>query len=137
MIDRQRQNQRELFIAAGVLLVLFVCILLIGCQGRSGNTIVGPQGAIGSTGPQGSQGPSGPQGNPGIDATPVTVVQLCPGSSNYGTFVEVAFCIDGSLYATYSANGGFSTLLAPGSYSSNAINSSCSFTVVSGCEIQN
>lgn len=123
--------------------IAYAIILSIGCQGPSGNTIVGPQGpqgAIGDTGPKGNQGDAGQNGlngSNGIDATSVTIVQLCPGTSNYGTFIEVGFCVQGNLYGTYSANGGFSTLLAPGSYSSNAIESSCNFTVLPDCIIEN
>lgn len=73
----------------------------------------------------------------GSDATPVTTVKLCPGTTTYPSkFVEIAFCISGSLFGTYSANGGFSTELPPGAYSSNAINSSCNFTVGPNCTIQ-
>lgn len=82
----------------------------------------------------------GEKGNPGADgqdATPVTVVRLCPGVSVYpSTFVEVAFCLDNRLYAVYSANGGFQTEIPPGIYSSNAIGSACSFRVLPNCAIQ-
>jgi len=85
-----------------------------------------------------SVGQKGDQGEPGTDATPVTVVKLCPGVTTYPSkFVEIAFCIDGTLYGTYSANGGFSTEMPPGTYGSNGINASCNFVVLPGCEIQN
>lgn len=84
----------------------------------------------------GEKGDTGPQGEAGADATPVTVVKLCPGATTYpSTFIEVAFCVQGSLYATYSANGGFTTELVPGHYSSHAINSSCGFTVQANCVV--
>lgn len=86
--------------------------------------------------PNGAEGAVGAQGVAGVDASGVTAVQLCPGVSDHNTFIEVGFCVDNKLYATYSANGGFSTYLAPGPYNSNAIGSSCSFTVVAGCNIQ-
>lgn len=73
----------------------------------------------------------------GSDATPVTTVKLCPGTTTYpSTFVEIAFCISGSLYGTYSTHGGFSTELPPGAYSSNTVGSKCDFTVEPNCTIQ-
>ncbi len=103
----------------------------------------GPKGSPGRDGANGQDGQpgqsiQGPQGIPGTDATPVTMVKLCPDQPTYPTiFVEYAFCIQNKLYATYSTNGGFSTYLPPGAYNSNAVGSSCTFTVVSGCEISN
>lgn len=101
----------------------------------------GATGQAGSSGPQGAPGTNGTNGNNGqngVDATPITMVQFCHGIPSYpSTFIEFGFCLQGSLYATYSANGGFTTYLPPGSYSSNAIGSSCNFTVVSGCQISN
>lgn len=90
----------------------------------------------GAQGTAGNDGSNGANGHDGVDATPVTVVNLCPGTPVYpSVFVEIAFCIDNQLYGTYSANGGFSTLMPPGGYSSNAIGSSCNFTVASNCVI--
>lgn len=89
-------------------------------------------------GPAGSSGADGQNGVDGEDATPVTVVKLCPGVTTYPSiFVEIAFCVSGKLYATYSTHGGFSTELAPGIYSSNAVGSKCTFTVAENCVIQN
>lgn len=86
----------------------------------------------GQTGATGSQGSAGTNG---VDATPVTLVQLCPGVSNYGTFIEVALCLGGTkLIGVYSQNGGFATVLANGSYTSNAIGSACNLTV-NGCTV--
>lgn len=82
---------------------------------------------------QPQKGDPGPRG---MDGTIITSVQLCPGTTTYpSTFVEVAFCINNSLYAVYSANNGFLTYLPPGTYSSNAIGSACSFTVLPGCTV--
>ena len=84
----------------------------------------GPVGATGATGPSGA------------DGTAFTVVQLCPGVPSYpGTFIETALCIDNQLYAVYSANDGFLTLLTPGSYSSDGIGSSCNLTVLPNCVV--
>lgn len=106
-----------------------------GC-GRVEQGPPGPAGALGATGESGPQGPAGPAGADGSNAHSVTVVKLCPNQTTYpSTFTEVAFCIEGKLYATYSANGGFSTEIVPGSYSSNGINSSCSFTVQVNCVV--
>lgn len=119
-------------------LVFITGLILIGL-GLSGcrpqhttyiNEKPGPQGL------QGETGGSGSQGLPGIDSTPVTVVQLCPGVTTYpGVFVEVAICLQNKLYAVYSANGGFLVELVPGNYSSNAIGSSCSLTVAPNCVV--
>lgn len=83
----------------------------------------------------GINGQDGVAGSPG---TVVTPVQFCPGTPVYpSTFIENGFCIEGQLYAVYSANGGFMVLLTPGEYSSNGINASCSFTVGANCAVSN
>jgi len=92
----------------------------------------------GATGAVGGIGPTGPQGLPGQDLTPISIVQFCPNTTVYpATFTEVGFCISGNLYAVYSDHGGFATYIPPGVYSSNGINSSCTFTVGDNCEISN
>jgi hypothetical protein len=98
------------------------------------NGLTGSVGAIGAAGPQGEQGATGPAGEAG---TQVTVVQFCPGvTSTYpSNFPEVGFCISNQLYAVYSANDGFLTLVTPGVYSSDGINASCTFTVAANCEV--
>lgn len=85
----------------------------------------------------GSPGLQGPPGETGEDAD-ITVVQLCKSCTTHypDTFAEVAFCVNDKLYATYSANGGFSVEMPPGQYSSNGINCSCVMTVLPHCEIQ-
>lgn len=107
-----------------------------GLQGIQG--AVGPQGIQGVMGPQGVQGIIGPQGIPGVPGNPgtlVTFVKLCPGSSSYPTvFIEYALCVNNSLFAVYSANGGFGILVPDGYYTSNGIGSSCNFHV-NGCTI--
>lgn len=70
---------------------------------------------------------SGTNGAPG---TVVAPVQFCPGTSSYpSTFPEVGFLINGTIYAVYSSLDGFLTALPPGYYASNAVGSSCNFTV--------
>ncbi len=124
------------FIASIGLTAFFFTIALtcLGC----GRGPAGPSGADGVsiTGAKGEVGSTGPQGAPGSDASSVTVVELCPGVTTYpSTFVEIAFCAQGKLYGTYSAHGGFSTELPPGTYSSHGINSDCTFTVGANCMV--
>lgn len=107
------------------------------CDGATGPTgATGAQGATGSTGATGSQGT---QGIPGVDTTPITVVQFCPNvTPQYpSTFPEVGICLQNRIYAVYSANDGFLTEVPPGVYSSNAIGSACTFTILPNCGIQN
>lgn len=87
-------------------------------------------------GPAGKDGVNGKDGAPG---TQITVVQLCPNNNQTtypSIFSEVAFCIQGKLYAVYSQNGGFDSEIPPGTYSSNGINSSCTFKVLSNCVVE-
>lgn len=66
----------------------------------------------------------------------VVPVKLCPGTPSYpSVFVEYALCIESQLYGVYSANDGFLALLPPGNYASNAIGSSCNFTVALNCVV--
>lgn len=107
-----------------------VALFFVGC-----GVTAGPAGTNGKDGKDGQPGET-VQGPPGVDATPVIMVKLCPGENTYpSVFVEYAFCIQSKLYATYSANGGFSTYLPPGQYNSNAVGSSCTFTVAEGCQV--
>lgn len=81
----------------------------------------------------GTNGTAGAAGSPG---TVITSIQLCPGVPVYPSkFIEVAFCMNEQLYGVYSANGGFITLLPPGAYASNGINSSCNFTIGNNCSV--
>jgi hypothetical protein len=70
-------------------------------------------------------------GTNGTNGTIVKTVQFCPNSTPIypTTFPEVGIVIGTSIYAVYSANDGFLTLLTPGTYYSNAIGSSCDFIV--------
>lgn len=75
-------------------------------------------------------------GSNGTPGTLITPIQFCPGTISYpSTFPEVGFCINQTLYAVYSANDGFLTALPEGAYNSNAIGSTCSFTVTPNCGI--
>lgn len=112
----------------------------VGATGPTGETgapgtpgLAGDQGPAGPTGPYGN---TGPQGIPGLNITPISIVQFCTGSTTYPTtFIEIGFCIGNNVYAVYSENNGFITYIPPGNYSSNAHGSSCSFTVGSNCAI--
>jgi hypothetical protein len=77
-------------------------------------------------------------GSNGAAGTVVQPVQFCahPVTTYPNTFSELGFCIAGKIYAVYSQNSGFLVVLPDGNYSSNGINSSCSFTVT-GCAISN
>lgn len=91
--------------------------------------LVGPTGPQGPAGPPGERGPAGP-------GEEITFVQLCPGTPSYpSSFPETAICASGHLYAVFSVNGGYLTLLPEGRYSSNAVGSRCSFTVRANCVV--
>lgn len=85
-----------------------------------------------------NNGQNGPQGLKGDPGTSITIVQFCPNvqTSYPTTFAEIGFCINNEIWAVYSKNDGFLTLVPPGNYYSNAINSSCNFTVLPNCKIQ-
>jgi hypothetical protein len=85
----------------------------------------------------GTPGLPGVNGTNGTNATPVTTVQFCPGSTNYpSTFLEYGICLNNEIYGVYSVNGGFLALLPPGAYNSNAVGSTCNFTILPNCGIQ-
>lgn len=78
---------------------------------------------------------NGANGAPGTFAQ---IVQFCPGVTTYpSTFAEVGFCINGNIYAVYSANGGFLSEDPVGYYGSDGVNASCNFTILANCQIQN
>lgn len=109
-----------------------------GPQGDQGNTgASGSQGQQGVAGVNGSNGTDGVNGTNDTNATPVTVVQFCPNvtPSYPSTFPEYGICLQGQLYGVYSANDGFLALLPPGVYSSNAVGSSCTFTILANCVV--
>jgi predicted small lipoprotein YifL len=122
-----------------VLFLAIIGVLTISGCGRQGPVgDVGATGKQGTTGAKGDTGAVGQNGSPGIDGTSVSVVKLCPGVTTYPSkFVEVAFCIGDKLYATYSANDGFTSEIPPGSYGSKGINSNCDFVVGTNCSVSN
>jgi hypothetical protein len=90
----------------------------------------------GQVGATGSQGATGPQGVQGVAGNSITVVQFCPGTTTYPSkFTEVGLCLNNVLYAVYSLNDGFLTEVVPGTYSSDGVNSSCTFTVGPNCAV--
>jgi hypothetical protein len=98
----------------------------------------GLNGQDGVDGQDGQDGEDGEDGEDGADGTVVTVHQFCPAShvpSYPSTFPEVGMCIGNKMYGVYSANGGFLVFMPPGTYSSNGINSSCTFTLQANCVI--
>lgn len=135
----------KLIIIFGIVLGL---LTLTACGQQGAQGIQGPPGnsngcsaqtiSISSVAPNGgsmiecSDGTSslilnGSNGVPGSLGIPV---KFCTGITTYpSTFIEVGFIIQGAIYAVYSANGGFLTQIPPGYYTSNAIGSSCNFTV--------
>jgi hypothetical protein len=68
----------------------------------------------------------------------ITPLQFCGPSfkqSYPNTFAESGFCIGGTIYGVYSANGGFLSALPPGEYSSDGINASCDFNIGANCAV--
>jgi len=99
---------------------------------------VAPNGGSLISCPDGSQSLvlNGTDGQAGTPGTVITPIQFCSGTGSYpSTFPEVGFCINNNLYAVYSANGGFLTEVLPGTWSSDGINNSCTFTVSANCVV--
>ena len=89
-------------------------------------------------GVNGTNGTNGINGTNGTNGTVITPIQFCknPVTTYPSTFAEVGFCINGEIYAVYSANSGFLSPIPDGNYESDGINASCNFTVT-GCVISN
>lgn len=113
------------------LIELLLVFFVVACADQSPRFFV-------VEGPQGVAGADGADGADGQDITVVYAVQFCPSSfvpSYPSSFPEVGVCIGNNLYGVYSANNGFMVLLPPGTYSSNGINASCTFTILPNCEV--
>jgi hypothetical protein len=107
---------------------------MISCTDGTNTMIL--NGINGTNGTDGVDGQDGEDGSDGAPGTIVQSIQFCPGVTSYpAKFNEVGFCVAGKLYAVYSANGGFMAEIPPGTYSSNGINSSCTFTVELDCQV--
>lgn len=119
------------------LLILVVFCLTVTACGQ------GPQGVAGLTGTIGPQGSSGSQGEPGQDglnATPVAMIQLCPGYPTVypSSFPEYAMCVQHKLYGVY--NDGVHPLaflaeLPPGNYASVAPQG-CNLRIHGDCQVE-
>lgn len=122
--------------------LLLIATIASSCAGRDGQQGIqgetGNPGATGPVGPKGDQGDTGPDGRPGADGTLVTLIKFCPTAvASYPlVFPEYGICVNNQIYAVYSANGGFLTVIPPGAYNSNAIGSACNFIVKPNCVIQ-
>lgn len=115
----------------------------VGCsvlQTPSGATVACTDGSYATltNGSQGLQGERGAPGQNGTDATPITIVQLCPNvvPTYAGVFPEVAVCLGGHLFGTYNGNTAYQYFseLPDGAYSSSGQGAACTFTLT-GCEI--
>lgn len=97
-------------------------------QCTNGTSVVITNGTNGTDGAVGQKGDTGPAGQ---NATPVTMVKLCPEAGSYpSTFPEYAFDFAGTLYATYwDGHNAWTSELYPGSYSSTSTSAPCNFTV--------
>lgn len=81
-------------------------------------------------------GKNGLNGQAGTPGTVISTIKLCGADNSYpNTFTEDAICINNTLYGVMSVNGGFLTALPPGQYSSNGINSTCTFIVGANCKV--
>ena len=118
------------------LMIVVMSVSAVGCAkpiaGAPGSK--GDKGDVGNTGSKGDQGNAGPAG---ADGTSIVAIPFCPGYAPVypSVFPEVGLCINDSLFAVYSANGGFLALIPPGRYSSAGIGSACDFTVGPHCTI--
>ena len=130
-----------------IILVLALMTITIACQGPQGETgatgaegLRGLQGRtiVGPAGPAGLPGENGTDGKDGSNGSTMIPVQFCKGvtPSYPSTFPELGLCFNGDLYGVYSANGGFMVYMPPGTYYSNGINASCTFTVSADCKVQ-
>jgi hypothetical protein len=164
-MHRRNEPTRDLlfFLGVYVILVIIVLSMLFSACSRGPQGVQGVQGVPGNTPvvttlpatsyecPTGGleviinnnitvicNGAAGPQGTPGTNPTPVTFVQLCPGfvPSYPSIFPEVGICVNSQLYGVYSANGGFLSLLTPGTYTSDGIGASCTLTILPNCVVQ-
>lgn len=85
-----------------------------------------------------SNGQKGDTGSPGMNATSVEMVKLCPGAvENYGSFPEYAMRVGNKLYGVYSVGSGFLAQLYPGQYVTSSNGPNCNFTVNSDGTVSN
>jgi hypothetical protein len=157
MENKYLSNKEKYLLTVATVLLVIAFLSITGCAGPRGD--LGPQGIPGyspvvGTQPatsqeclsggmevyvgssktvicNGSKGATGLQGNPGQDSDQVTIFKFCPNvTGNYPSiFPEYGIRLDSKVYAVYSSNGGFLTLLTPGTYKTTGIGSNCNFTV--------
>ncbi len=134
MVGGYKQLTKGVTMKLSLSLVVLV-LALVACAGPKGDTgNTGAIGPIGDTGPTGQTGDTGPTG---ADGSTITPVKFCPGEAVYPSiFPEYGLCINNEIYAVYSTHGGFLALIPPGQYNSNAVGSTCNFTVLPNCVIQ-
>lgn len=78
----------------------------------------------------GEKGDTGATGAAGMNATSVEFVKFCNSANpSYGSFPEYGMRVGTKIYAVYSANNGFLTLLSPGTYVTTSTGLNCNFTV--------
>ncbi len=166
--DEENRTLDAVLVIAGLLMLVVLASVMLGCNDpkskdvKDGHTPVittspatpleCPTGGLevrvdlgspniicnGIGGARGPIGDPGPQGTPGQDLTPITMIQLCPGTTVYpNVFLEYGICLQNQIYGVYSADGGFLALLPPGNYLSNAIGSSCNLTIGPDCQVTN
>jgi len=116
----------------------YTMILVAMIIGFNGCGKVGPAGPVGAPGAS-VMGPQGSAGTNGSNAASVTIVQFCQSCVTHypDTFAEIGFCSNGTIYATYSENDGFSAEIPPGVYTSDGVNCACTFTVGANCAVSN
>lgn len=130
-----------------IIILTFLLLVLINCGPNQQSTFSGQIGTCttktilpGMPLTNGGALISCPDGSSSLisNGSFVLPVQFCPNPTTYpSTFSEVGFCINNQLWGVYSVNNGFLTLIVPGNYSSNGINSSCNFTVGPNCTVTN
>lgn len=112
--------------------IVLLAILLTSCGGQSPAVLQNNCSVTQNNGSVTIKCPDGSQ----TTFSNAQIVQFCPGTTVYPSiFNEVGICTNTNLYAVYSANNGFLTLIPPGTYQSNAIGSSCNFTVYPNCVV--
>jgi hypothetical protein len=137
--------KNSMYVLLLALILLGLTLINVSCAGKTeyvqtpaqvlrvdpaNSTSCGNGGVILTVGDVVSALCNGNNGKNGLDAQGIGVVQFCPGTPAYpSTFLEVGLVINNKVYGVYSTNGGFLTYLPPGNYTSNAVGSTCNFTL--------
>lgn len=86
----------------------------------------------------GQVGAVGATGAPGVDTTPIEMVQFCSGytTSYPATFPEYGACVAGMLFAVYwDGRNAWLSEVVPGYYASTSTSAPCNFTVGDNCAV--